>query len=72
MVAANELAEPVTGRRWAGLDGLVGQVSLDVLSEAAGCLIAAVAVLVEGLHDDPVEVAANELRELGRLSLALG
>jgi hypothetical protein len=40
------------------LDGIVGEVAFDVGGEGACRGVAAVAVFLQGFHDDPVEVAA--------------
>ena len=47
----------------AGPGSPLAQVALDVLGEAARRVVAAVAVLLQGLHHDPVEVARQELRQ---------
>ena len=61
---AGELPQPVAGRRRARLDRLVGQVALHVAGEAVGRLVAAVAVLLQRLHHDPVQLAAHQPAEL--------
>ena len=48
-------------------DGFVVQVTLDVGGQGAGRLIAPVAVLLQGLHHDPVQVAAQQPAELAGL-----
>ena len=58
-VAAEKLASAVGGGGRAGGDGLVVEVAADVGDEGVGGLVAAVAVLFEALHDDPVELAAD-------------
>ena len=46
------------------------QVPLDVPGEIAGRLVAPRAILLKGLHHDPVQVAVQELAELDRVRLA--
>ena len=66
-VLAGELPQLVRRRRRAGLDGVAGEVPLDVAGEAVGGLVPPGAVLVQRLHHDPVELAADQLRQPGRL-----
>ena len=51
------------------LRGALLVVSLSVVGQ--GGLVTPRAVLLEGLHDDPVEVAAEELAERGRLNVTV-
>src|SRR5262245_27751113 len=39
------------------------QIALDIRRERAGGLVAAIAVFLESLHHDPIQLAANELAE---------
>ena len=71
-VPAGELAGAVPARRRTCLHGLVVQVPQHVRREVVGGLVASVAVLLEGLHHDPVQLAAHQPRQPGRLGLALG
>ena len=71
-VLAGELLQLVRRRRRAGFDRVAFEVALDVLGEAVGRLVPPRPVLLQRLHHDPVEVAADELRQPGRLDLALG
>jgi hypothetical protein len=69
---ARELPKPIP-RRWrTGLHWLVVQVSLQVGGEGSGRFVAAIAVLFEGLHHDPVELAADQFAEAGGLRVAEG
>ena len=70
-VAAGELVESVRGRRWTGLHGFVVQVPLHIRCETIGRFVAAVAVLFQGLHHNPVELAPHQLRQLGWFHLPL-
>ena len=58
-VPAGELGNRYQRRRRARLDRLVGQVSHHVGREVVGRLVAPAAVLLQGLHHDPVELAAD-------------
>ncbi len=58
-VPAGELAQPVPQRRRAGLHRLIVQVALHVCRKTAGRLIATVAIFLQGLHHDPVQLAAE-------------
>ena len=59
LAPANELREPVEPARGRGEHGLVAQVARDVFGEAVRRVVAAPAVFLERLHDDPVEIAAQ-------------
>ena len=72
LVPPHELPQPVAGRRRAGLHRLVGQVALHVRRQAVGRLVAAVAVLLQRLHHDPVQLAAHQPAQLRRLRAAVG
>ena len=61
LVPPRELPQPIPRRRRAGLHRLVVQVALHVRGEAVGRLVAAVAVLLQRLHHDPVQLAAHQL-----------
>ena len=56
---AGKLAEPVGPGRWARFDRLVSQVTAHVLGKIAGIWIAARGILIDRLHDNPVEFAAQ-------------
>src|SRR5262245_58052216 len=58
-------AKTVEGRGRAGLDGFVGEVAADVAGEADGGFVALLAVFVERLHDDPVELIRARSAECG-------
>ncbi len=46
-------------------------MALDVLGQGAGRLVATVAVLLQALHHDPVQLAAEQLAQPPRVTLAL-
>ncbi len=71
LVPPGELAETVAGRGRTGQDRLVAQVPLDVGRKAVGRFVAPRAVLFQGLHHDPVQIAAEQLPELLHLGLAM-
>ena len=71
-VASSELAKPVDGRWRTGLDRLVAEMAQHVGGEVAGRVVAARAVLFEGLHHDPVEVALDDLAQPAGIHLAMG
>ena len=72
LVPAGQLPQPIAGRGRAGLHRLVRQVALEVAGEAVGRLVAAAAVLLQRLHHDPVQLAAHQSGQPGRLGLPLG
>jgi len=45
-----------------GENHVVPQVTLDILGEALRRRVAAVAILIEGLHHDPIEIAGKQVR----------
>lgn len=63
-VTATELTQPVCSTRRTSRDRLAAQVTLDVASQFRRRAIAALSVLLEGLHGDPVEIAAEQLHQL--------
>ena len=66
LVPPHELPQPVRRRRRTGQHRLVVQVALDVGGEAVGRLVAPGAVLLQRLHHDPVQLAADQRAELLR------
>ena len=65
-------AQPIARRRRTRLHRLVVQVALHVGREGAGRLVAAVAVLLQGLHHDPVQLAAEQLAQPFGVAPAVG
>src|SRR6478736_4302000 len=56
-----ELAESVS-RRWrTSFDRLIVQIALNVGGEGGRSLVAAIPVLLQRLHHDPVELSAEQL-----------
>ena len=70
LVAANELAQTVLGARGAGQDGLVPQVAQNVQPKPVGGFVAALAIFVHRLHDDPIEIAPQLTPQLGGVNAA--
>ncbi len=66
-MASDELAQAVGGAGRGGGDGRSAEMPLDILGERGGRVVSAGAILVQGAHDDPVELAADEDRELARI-----
>src|SRR5690349_11719882 len=46
------------------------QITFDIAGQAVGGFVAAAAVLLQRLHDDPIELAAHQPAELSRVALA--
>ena len=66
------LFHPVGGARRPGQHHLVVEMPPEVVREAVGGFVTAGPVLLQRLHHDPVEVAANGTIQLGGLRTALG
>ena len=71
-VSPHEFLEPIAGAGLPRQHGLVVQESLDVSGQAAGGFVAAVALLGQGLHHDPVELSFQEFAELRRVGVPVG
>ena len=69
-VAHGQLPQAVERARRPGRHDLPSQVPLHVGGEALGRLVAPRPVLLQGLHHDPVEIAANELSQRARFGEA--
>ena len=72
LVPPHELPHLVAHRWRAGRDRLVRQVTLQVQRQRVGRLVAPVAVLLQRLHHDPIEVALDQPSHLRRLRLVAG
>ena len=72
MVLFRKLAQTVSRCRRAGLHWFVVEVAPQVGCQAIGRLVTTVAILLERLHDDPVELAAHQPAELLRLDISAG
>src|SRR5688572_32897321 len=66
-VPPRKLPEPVKCTRGYGDDGFMAQITLNVLGEAAGGLIAAITVLFERFHYNPVKLPMDQPVEPRRL-----
>ncbi len=58
-MAAQEPVQTVRGARPSGQDRLELQVPADILGQTAGRLVPPDAVLLQGLHHDPIQIAPN-------------
>src|SRR6059036_901505 len=59
-------------RTWrVGDDRLIAEVALNVHRKTIGGLVTARAVLVQRLHHDPVQVAAQQMNQLWRVGMAM-
>jgi hypothetical protein len=70
LVPADQSAEAIGGARWPGDYRFIGQVALNVGRERIGRFVTARAVFLQTLHHHPVQVAAHEMHEFGRLGMA--
>ncbi len=69
LVSLDELAEAIP-RRWRPcVNRLIVEIALDIAGEAVRGFVAAIAVLLHRLHDDPVQLAADQLGQLRRFGL---
>ena len=62
-------AHPIAGRRRARLDRLVLQVPAQIGRQPVGRFIAPVAVLLDRLHHDPVQLSPHQPAQLLRLDV---
>src|SRR5439155_23667968 len=69
-VAPNQFLKLVDGTGWTSDDSFVVQVSLNVRCETVRGLVSPAAILLEALHYDPVQIAAQHIDELWRLEPA--
>src|SRR5687767_5681915 len=53
------------------MDRLIVEEAQHIGRERAGRVITAIAVLIQGFHDDPVQLAAKQLAEPFRVALAV-
>ncbi len=72
LVPPHKLPQPVCRRRRTRLHRFIRQVALYVHREAVGGLVAAVAVLLQRLHHDPIQFATHQLRQPRRLRPPVG
>src|SRR5262249_5008146 len=60
-------------QRWrARLHRLVVQVVLDISRKTTGGVVATIAILLQRLHDDPVQLPTEQLPQAPGLALAVG
>ena len=67
LVSPPGLLEPVCSARRPGDDGLIRQMTADIHRDAIGCLVAPRAILLQTLHDNPIQITAENRNQLGRL-----
>ena len=72
LVPPHKLPQPVCRRRRTRLHRFIRKVALYVHREAVGRLVAAVAVLLQRLHHDPIQFASHQLRQPRRFRPAVG
>ena len=70
-MAACELGQTIGRRRRTSLDRFVIQIALHVGGQTTGGVEASRAILLQGLHDDAVEVSADKLHEFGGVGPAV-
>ncbi len=70
-VLEHEFAEPISCGRWHGHYGFAIQKPQDIGRQSIGRLVAARAVFFERLHDDPVQIAPYQTRQLCRRGSSL-
>jgi hypothetical protein len=70
LVPVEELVQPIRCTGVSGHDRFVLQMAADILSQAVGRLISPGAVLLQGLHHDPVKVTPNGLAQQVRSAAA--
>ena len=72
LVPKCELPKPIGCGRGAGDHRLIVQVTLDICGEPVSRFVSPPSILLERLHHDPVQFAANQGAELLRLDPAIG
>jgi len=72
LVSPRKLPQPIAQAGRARLHRLIIQIALHVGGKGAGRLLAPVAVFLQALHDDPVQLLAQEVAEPLRIALAVG
>ena len=70
-VAAGKLAQLVGSTRWTREDWLALQMTLDVHGQAVGCLISPIAILLQRLDHDPIQVSTQFMQQRLRIGSAL-
>ena len=70
-IPANQLLKLVEITRRTGDHRFIVQVVLDVRGQSAGCFVTPRAVLLQCLHDDPVQIALQLVNEFGSVRAAV-
>src|SRR5262249_15240518 len=71
LVPSGELAESVHRARRACWYRFIIEIALQIRGESAGRFVAPVTVLIQRLHHDPVQLAAEKQAQAFRIALAL-
>ena len=70
-VAAHQFLKPVEIAWWPGQHWLVIQKALDVKPQSVGGLISTRAIFFQRFHRDPIQIASQQMNELGRVGLTV-
>jgi hypothetical protein len=62
-MASGEFPKAIHGTRWTSQNRLIGQVPLNIGGQFRSRSVAAGPVLLEGLHQDPIEIASKLAQE---------
>ena len=63
-MAAGEFPQSMPGSRRGGAHGFICQETLNIERKGIGCFVAARAILVDGLHDDPIQISLHQMTQL--------
>ena len=69
LVAPNQFSQAIQTAWWTSHHRLVCEMALHVHRQAARRFITAVAILLQRLHHDPIQLAPQEIRQFARLGL---
>src|SRR5579884_1415981 len=71
-MALHKLLQTIGRRRRSSENRLLAEIPVDVLCQGSRRVIAAVAILLQRLHHDPVQLTANLPTQAGRFAPPLG